>query len=632
MADIIRLLPEYLANQIAAGEVVQRPASVVKELLENSVDAKSTSVQLIVKDAGKQLIQVVDDGLGMTETDARMCFERHATSKIQSTEDLFRIRTMGFRGEAMASIAAVAQVELKTRARGTELGTCLTIEGNEVLKQEPVAMAEGTVVCVKNLFFNVPARRNFLKSNPVEMRHILDEFQRVALANPEIAFTLYQNEVEVMNLPAGKLSQRIVSIFGKEYKEQLASCEENTPFLTIKGYIGKPEFAKKSRGEQFFFVNNRYIKSQYLNHAVLTAYEGLLPKDSFPFYVLFLEIAPETIDINVHPTKTEIKFEDEKTVYAIVRAAVKQSLGLHNIAPSLDFGADVNYIPLQPTKFPASMDFEAAPAQAPRASSMPPAFSSPSARPVSAASATGSNTFTSRASAGGSGRDESFFTPSALRQAQQEANTGESKLFAEEEDSFAATASAATGGSKTLQVHQKYIMVQVKSGLMVVDQQAAQERILFEKYSQALGKRSGASQQLLFPQTLHLSPADYSLVMELAEEFKALGFIFNEFGQNTLVVNGIPAEVPLRDERELIEGLLEQYKNNLSSLKVDRQENLARAMAKRVASRQTGRLTDHEMNALVDRLFACQVPNYTPGGQKTLVILQTNQLQDLFLK
>ncbi|GGK66189.1 DNA mismatch repair endonuclease MutL [Rufibacter glacialis] len=614
MADIIRLLPEYLANQIAAGEVVQRPASVVKELLENSVDAGSTSVTLIIKDAGKQLIQVVDDGLGMTETDARMCFERHATSKIKTTEDLFRIKTMGFRGEAMASIAAVAQVELKTRARGAELGTCLTIEGNEVLKQEPVAMAQGTVVSVKNLFFNVPARRNFLKTNPVEMRHILDEFQRVALANPEIAFALYQNEVEVMNLPAGKLSQRIVSIFGKEYKEQMAACEETTPFLTVKGYIGKPEYAKKSRGEQFFFVNNRFIKSQYLNHAVLTAFEGLLPKDSFPFYVLFLEIAPETIDINVHPTKTEIKFEDEKTVYAIVRAAVKQSLGLHNIAPSLDFGADVNYMPLQPMKFPASMDFEMAPAQAPKASS-------PMNTPAS---------FSSRASGGG-GQHQERDTPPTREVSR--ANTEEhSHLFPEEEDSFAPAKNTMTGGSKTLQVHQKYLMVQVKSGLMVVDQQAAQERILYEKYSQALGKRTGASQQLLFPQTLQLSPADFSLVMELTEEFTALGFVFNDFGSNTLVVNGIPAEIPLRDEKELIEGLLEQYKNNLSALKVDRQENLARAMAKRVASRLTGRLSDQEMNALVDRLFGCQVPNYTPSGQKTLVILQTEQLQDLFLR
>ncbi len=626
MADIIRLLPEYLANQIAAGEVVQRPASAVKELLENSVDAQATSITLVVKDAGKQLIQVIDDGLGMSETDARMCFERHATSKIQTTEDLFRIKTMGFRGEAMASIAAVAQVELKSRDQGTELGTCLTIEGNQVLQQEPVAMAQGTTVSIKNLFFNVPARRNFLKSNPVEMRHILDEFQRVALANPDISFALYQNEVEVMSLPVGKLSQRIVSIFGKEYKEQLASCEEKTPFLTIKGYIGKPEFAKKSRGEQFFFVNNRFIKSQYLNHAVLTAFEGLLPKDSFPFYVLFLEIAPETIDINVHPTKTEIKFEDEKTVYAIVRAAVKQSLGLHNIAPSLDFGADVNYMPLQAMKFPASADFDTAPAQAPR--------SIPSAEPTRAflGSFSGAGSFSPSASGDGN-RDESFFQPAALRQVSNLDQETEHKLFSEQEDAaFSSSAGKIGGASKTLQVHQKYIVVPVKSGLMVVDQQAAQERILYEKYIQHLGKRTGASQQLLFPQTLHLSPADYSLVMELAEEFKALGFVFNEFGQHTLVVNGIPAEIPLRDERELIEGLLEQYKNNLTGLKVDRQENLARAMAKRVAGRLTTRLSDHEMSALVDRLFGCSVPNYTPSGQKTLVILQTSQLQDLFLK
>src|SRR5688572_23245704 len=359
MADIIRLLPEYLANQIAAGEVVQRPASVVKELLENAVDAGATNIQLIVKEAGKQLIQVVDNGSGMSETDARMSFERHATSKIKSTEDLFRIMTMGFRGEALASIAAVAQVELKTRKVENDTGTKLVVEGSEIVEQTPVAVPEGTSLCVKNLFFNVPARRNFLKTNAVEMRHILDEFQRIALANPQIAFTLIQNDSEVYNLPAGKLSQRIVSLFGSNYKEQMASVEEITDVLQVKGYIGKPEFSKKTRGEQFFFVNNRFIKSAYLNHAVINAYEGLLPKDSHPFYVLFLEIDPQSIDINVHPTKTEIKFEDEKTIYAIVQAAVKKTLGTHNIAPSLDFSGDVNFAPLQPARLTptASPDF-----------------------------------------------------------------------------------------------------------------------------------------------------------------------------------------------------------------------------------------------------------------------------------
>ncbi|HEX8505951.1 MAG TPA: DNA mismatch repair endonuclease MutL, partial [Hymenobacter sp.] len=350
MPDIIHLLPEYLANQIAAGEVVQRPASVVKELLENAVDAGATQVQLIVKEAGKQLVQVVDNGAGMSPTDARMSLERHATSKIRSTEDLFRIRTLGFRGEALASIAAVAQVEIRTKQREHDTGSLLLVEGSQVTSQQPTACPDGTSIAVKNLFFNVPARRNFLKSNAVEMRHILDEFQHVALANPQIAFSLYQNELEVFGLPAGKLSQRIVSLLGNGYKEQLAACEEVTHSISVRGFVGKPESSKKSRGDQFFFVNNRFIRSAYLNHAVLAAYEGLLARDTHPFYVLFLELDPKAIDINVHPTKTEIKFEDEKTVYAVVRAAVKQSLGIHNIAPSLDFDGDVNFAPIRPLR------------------------------------------------------------------------------------------------------------------------------------------------------------------------------------------------------------------------------------------------------------------------------------------
>jgi DNA mismatch repair protein MutL len=606
MADIIRLLPEYLANQIAAGEVVQRPASVVKELLENAVDAKSTDVQLIVKEAGKQLVMVVDNGIGMSETDARMSFERHATSKIRSTEDLFCIRTMGFRGEALASIGAVAQVELKSKTREAETGTCLLVEGSAVVTQEPAAVPDGTSVAVKNLFFNVPARRNFLKSNAVEMRHILEEFQRVALANPQVTFSLYQSDLEMLHLPAGKLSQRIVSLFGNSYRGQMATCEETTPFLSVKGYIGKPEFSKKSRGEQFFFVNNRFIKSAYLNHAVLSAYEGLLPKDSFPFYVLFIEIDPAQIDINVHPTKTEIKFEDEKTVYAIVRAAVKQSLGLHSIAPSLDFEGDVNFAPFQPVSLPTE-SFE-------RAQS----FASFGHPPRQAAA---------------KGDWQQLYEPLRQHEAGTAAPARSGSAEFELLDSFADNArNPSQSSSKTLQIHQRYVLVQVKSGMMVVDQQAAQERILYEKYVSSLQKKTGSSQQLLFPQTVSFSPADFDLVMELAEEFRALGFLFSDFGRNTVVVNGIPADVPARDEKELFEGLLEQYKNNLSSMKLDKRESLARAMARRVSSRLAGRLTDLEMNALVDRLFACQMPNYTPGGQKTLVILEMNQLQELFLK
>ncbi|WP_242916370.1 DNA mismatch repair endonuclease MutL [Pontibacter liquoris] len=612
MPDIIHLLPDFLANQIAAGEVVQRPASVVKELLENAIDARATSVQLIVKEAGKQLLQVVDNGIGMSETDARMCFERHATSKISTTEDLFRIRTMGFRGEAMASIAAVAQVEMKTRPHHAEVGTRLLVEGSAIMQQEPAVVPAGTSICVKNLFYNVPARRNFLKTNAVEMRHILDEFQRVALAYPEIAFTLHHNELEVFNLPATKLSQRIVGLFGGNYKEQMAYCEEETTFLTVRGYIGKPEFARKTRGEQFFFVNNRYVKSGYLNHAVMKAFEGLLPKDSHPFYVLFIEIEPAKIDINVHPTKTEIKFEDEKTVYAIVHAAVKKALGTHNIAPSLDFEGDVNFAPLQPIRMQGGYnEFEQE-------------------------QHTGGNSFPGFASAGTAPKRatskgwEQLYEPLREQASQEERYTSASSGMGLLDDAFAAETAAAS--KKAIQIHQKYLLVQVKSGMMVIDQHAAQERILYEKYVGTGQKKAVTSQALLFPQTIDLSPADATLIKELTAEFQDMGFQFEDFGGNTIILNGIPADIHAANEKELLEELMEQYKNNSVTLKLDKRENLARAMAKRLASRLQPRMTDLEMNSLVDKLFACQVPNYTPGGQKTLVIMELSQLHELFQK
>ena len=616
MPDIIHLLPDFLANQIAAGEVVQRPASVVKELLENAVDAKATSIQVIVKEAGKQLVQVVDNGTGMSETDARMCFERHATSKIATTEDLFRIRTMGFRGEAMASIGAVAQVELKTKPHGAEAGTKLLIEGSAVVLQEPAAVPGGTSIAVKNLFYNVPARRNFLKTNAVEMRHILDEFQRVALAYPEVAFTLHHNDTEVFNLPAGKLSQRIVSIFGSTYKEQMAYCEEDTTFLTVKGYIGKPEHAKKTRGEQFFFVNNRFVKSGYLNHAVMTAFEGLVPKENHPFYVLFIELDPEKIDINVHPTKTEIKFEDEKTVYAIVHAAVKKALGAYNIAPSLDFEGDVNFAPLQPIRMQGgNNEFDPDSKYRSGGSTAFPGFTPPAA--------------SRRATSKGW---EQLYEPLREQPQQEEGTTSASSGMGLLDEAFAATDIPAASTNKAIQIHQKYLLVQVKSGVMIIDQQAAQERILYEKYIASLQKKTGASQALLFPQTVQLSPADAALIHELAAEFKDMGFLFEDFGGNTIILNGIPADVHAVNEKELLEELIEQYKNNSSTLKLDKRENLARAMAKRLASRSLSRMSDLEMNSLVDKLFACQVPNYAPGGQKTLVIMQLGQLHDLFMK
>ena len=678
MPDIIHLLPEYLANQIAAGEVVQRPASVVKELLENAVDAGATQVQLIVKEAGKQLVQVVDNGAGMSPTDARMSLERHATSKIRSTEDLFRIRTLGFRGEALASIAAVAQVEIRTKQRDHDTGTLLLVEGSQVTSQQPTACPDGTSIAVKNLFFNVPARRNFLKSNAVEMRHILDEFQHVALANPQIGFSLFQNDLEVFGLPAGKLSQRIVALLGNGYKEQLAACEEITHSISVKGFVGKPESSKKSRGDQFFFVNNRFIRSAYLNHAVLAAYEGLLARDTHPFYVLFLELDPKAIDINVHPTKTEIKFEDEKTVYAVVRAAVKQSLGLHNIAPSLDFEGDVNFAPIRPLR--AGKGTGLAPTEAddhlPPATAAARAASADGYRPDALAAAAASAARNPAAPAGFANfeadtrRDgyERQLPPRPTEQARREleafyrelgqpvrddvpidevtARSFETAAAPGPDDFLLALAlpDALAGqpaparegggaGSRAVQVQQRFVLVPVKSGVLLIDQEAARERILYEQYRQELSRAVGTSQTLLFPRTVTFSPTDFAVLRELAEPLHALGFIFAEFGPNTIAVEAIPAGMPAQDEKELLESLIEQYRTAAGPLKLDRSESLARALARRVAAgTATVRLPEAELNALADRLFACQVPGYTPDGRKTLVLLDGQQLAGFFRK
>jgi DNA mismatch repair protein MutL len=656
MPDIIQLLPEYLANQIAAGEVVQRPASVVKELLENAVDAGATSVRLIVKEAGKQLVQVVDNGAGMTPTDARMSLERHATSKIRSTEDLFRIRTLGFRGEALASIAAVAQVEIRTKQRENDTGTKLIVEGSQVISQGPTACPDGTSISVKNLFFNVPARRNFLKSNAVEMRHVLDEFQHIALANSQIAFSLYQNELEVFNLPAGRLSQRIVALLGNTYKEQLAACEEVTPFITVKGFIGKPEAAKKSRGDQFFFVNNRFIRSAYLNHAVLAAYEGLLPKDTHPFYVLFLELDPKAIDINVHPTKTEIKFEDEKTVYAVLRAAVKQALGIHNMAPSLDFEGDVNFAPIRPLRTSADQAGRtSAAASGGRESDLTPTnlrTSSPSRRP----SETPERLVPPRPTEQAKRELEAFYKElgQPSRPTPELPETAP-RLTAGEDLGLESTLPPGPGGagpvgptlpinlpvregthgsnSRALQVQGRFVLVPVKSGLLLIDQEAARERILYEEYLAAAGQAGGASQALLFPRPVSFSPADFAVLQELTEPLHALGFRFSEFGRHTVAVEAIPAGMVAQGEKELLEGLVEQFRTAPGPLKLDRREQLARALARRVAaSTAATRLPEAELNALADRLFACQVPGYTPDGRKTLVMLDGQQLAEFFRK
>jgi DNA mismatch repair protein MutL len=613
MSNIIQLLPDAIANQIAAGEVVQRPASALKELLENAVDAGATQVQVVIKDAGKQLIQVIDNGKGMSATDARMSFERHATSKIRTSQDLFAIRTFGFRGEALASIAAVAQVELRTRQAATELGTLIQIEGSEVKKQEPVAVPVGTSVAMKNLFFNVPARRNFLKSNPVEMRHIVDEFQRVALSYPEVAFSLFQQDLEVFSLPSGKLSQRIVSLFGKNYQGQLVPCNEETPHVNVKGYIGKPENSKKTRGEQFFFVNNRYIKSSYLHHAVSSAFEGLIQNDNYPFYVLFLDIDPAHIDINVHPTKTEIKFDDERTVYAVIRSAVKQALGAHHVMPSLDFSLDVNYqenwTNNPDTKVQVDREYSYK------------TFNTPEFKKSSV-----------------SGWERLFegnqnTMPSAAQNPDEdhEILTFPSRATSDESRFMIPTQETESTGT-TFQVELSYIIAQMSTGLLIVDQQSAHERILYDRYLRQLQSSQGASQQCLFPPTVQLNAGDFALVMDMLPELYSLGFVVEEFGKDTVLIQGVPADVQVKNEKELFEGLIEQFKNFKNELSLDKRENLARSLSRRASIKKGQKLNPQEMETLVGQLFASQNPNYSPAGNKTFVKLDLNNIHSFFGK
>jgi DNA mismatch repair protein MutL len=607
MTDIIQLLPDAVANQIAAGEVVQRPASAVKELLENSIDAGADKIQLVIKDAGKGLIQIIDNGCGMSVTDARMCFERHATSKVKKAEDLFAIRTMGFRGEAMASIAAIAQVEMKTRRHEDEIGTCISVEGSQVINQEPVATPAGTQIAIKNLFYNTPARRNFLKSNPVEMRHVLDEFQRVALAHPAIFFSLHHDGVEVFNLPKGNLKQRIVHLFGNNYNERLVPVEEETTIINLKGYIGKPAFAKKTRGEQFFFVNNRFIKDSYLNHAVSSAFEDLLPDDSYPLYVLFIEIDPAKIDVNVHPTKTEIKYLDEKSIYAILKSAVKRSIGRYNISPTLDFDQETGFSNMISPK--AVEDI------------VPPSINfNPDFNPFAAESPSAPSNYS--APARGYEPKASTKNWGSLYEITQEPVVEQTAIYAADD------AVLETKQKQYMQLHNRYIVSQIKSGLMVIDQQMAHERILYERFLVHLEDRKGASQQSLFPQTITLNAHDFELAKSLLEDIKSLGFDVREFGKNTLVVEGVPVDLGSSNinETQLFEQLIEGFKNSQQELKLSKRDSLARSLAKNSAIKAGTNLGQEEMNTLIDELFACKTPNFSVTGKP---IIQTITLAEL---
>ncbi|MBL4710518.1 MAG: DNA mismatch repair endonuclease MutL [Flavobacteriales bacterium] len=606
MPDIIRLLPDSVANQIAAGEVVQRPASAVKELLENSIDAKATEVSLIIKNAGKTLIQVIDNGIGMTPTDARLSLERHATSKIKKVEDLFALRTMGFRGEAIPSIAAVSQTEIKTKTEKNELGSQLILEGSEVISQEITQCPKGTNICVKNLFFNIPARRNFLKSNPVETKHIIEEFLRVALIHPEVNMNLTNEQNEVYQLPRGNFRQRILSIYGNKYDQRLVPVEETTDIVSISGFVGKPEFAKRTRGEQYFFVNNRFIKSGYLNHAIQTAYEELLPKDQFPSYFIRMEIDPAKIDINIHPTKTEIKFEEERAIYAIIRTSVRQALGKYNIAPSLDFEQEASF------NIPLLKKGEAV--------QMPSIQVDPEFNPFEISKKPFQNkmSFSSRKEATNSNWESLY----------QKGNTIPSQQIIDSEEQQ----DEIFESKKVIQLHRKYILSHIKSGFIVVNQQRAHERILIERLSQQMQSEKATSQQLLFPEDLVLNAEDSALVASLLEELNTLGFDIRPFGKNHFIIQGVPTEAGSQNGGDLIEKLLEEFKQNLSELKNRPKINMIRSLAQSMSIKAERVMTQEEMTNLIDELFACEMPYSLPNGRTIIVSYSLGDLDKQFNK
>jgi DNA mismatch repair protein MutL len=608
LPDIIQLLPDNIANQIAAGEVIQRPASAVKELLENSVDAGASEIKLIVQDAGKSLIQVIDNGKGMSETDARMAFERHATSKIRQIEDLFRIRTMGFRGEALASIAAVSQVLIKTRRPEDETATLIELENSHVIRQEPVAAPPGTNIILRNLFFNVPARRNFLKSNASEMRHIIEEFVRVALSFPNIFFSLSHNGQEVFHLEKGSLKQRIVQILGMNQNAKLVSVQENTDYLNIYGFVGKPDAARKTRGDQYFFVNNRYIRSPYLNHAVMSAFQNMITTDSFPLYALFIDLDPSHVDINVHPTKQEIKFEDEKIIYAFVLAAVKHALAQFSITPTLDFDLDPKIQQLDAVIKPFTAENQA---QA-LSSSLYKTFSQKHQAHIIDPSGE------SRLGRWNDGWSRDQDDRTQTKESTQ-APVTEAKLpFSLSEE-------------KTLsQFLNTYIITPTHQGLILVHQQRAHERILYERFAAAAQGKPMAAQRSIFPASIELSPSDAALLMDLLPDLNELGYLVESFGKNSFVIQGTPADTNPGNETAAIENLLEQFKHFSSDRVFSRRERLIRSLAWQHAIKAGSPLNEREMKSLVQSLFTCAQPNVNANGVPTYLEIKNEYLEKIF--
>ena len=618
MSDIIQLLPDAVANQIAAGEVIQRPASVVKELVENALDAGATEITIHIKDAGKTLIQISDNGCGMSPTDARMAFERHATSKIRNANDLFCIRTMGFRGEALASVAAIADVELRTKRVEDELGTLIHIVGSEVKTQEPVGTNNGTNFMIKNLFFNVPARRKFLKANTTELKHIIWEVQRVCLPNPEIKFLLIHNGVSLYELPASNYRKRIVDLFGKSLNQSLVSVKEETSIVKIHGFVGQPKFARKTMGEQFFFVNGRYMRHPYFHKAVMQAYEQLLPPDSFPSYFLFLDIDPGEIDINVHPTKTEIKFENERDIWPIIHAAIRESLGKHNVVPSIDFDQS------------GSIDIPVPPKNS-EGIRYPGIHLDPSYNPFESEQSQGGS-FSKPATGFREKKNlenwEDLYRGAQLKlrpeESQREIIKTEPDLYAQVSEQFS--------GKKVLQLKQHYILTPVKSGLMVIDQKRAHERILFEQFMEILKTDSVATQQQLFPQTIELNPADSELLKSILADLHALGFDIREFGKDTFIISGTPGVLDVSSPELIVERLLEEYKTSPVDARAKAREQIALSLAKASALDYGVDLKQEEVDHLIDNLFACGTPNFTPDGKKVLTIIPIEDIEKSFAK
>ena len=604
MPDKILLLPDNIANQIAAGEVIQRPASAVKELLENAVDAGATEIKLIINDAGKSLIQVIDNGGGMSETDARMCFERHATSKIQTIEDLFHIRTMGFRGEALASIAAVSQVELKTKRPEDETGVYIEVENSVVKKQEPVAAPDGTSIAMKNLFFNVPARRNFLKSNAAEMRHIVDEFTRVALSFPHIFFSFISNGEKLFHLEAGTLKQRIIQLLGNNYSTKLVTVKEETDYMNIYGFAGKPETAKKTRGDQYFFVNNRFIKSAYLNHAVMNAYQEMIAHDSFPMYVLFIDLDPTVVDVNVHPTKQEIKFEDEKIIYAFVQAAVKHALAQFSVMPALDFDLDASIQQLPSIQQPFTEE-----------------------RQTAAVSTSIFKGFTQKNQA-------HFIEKSELKNWREFYESPGPEVGSQKsEESFQIKDGFQTSDLRlqtSTQLHNQFILAETENGFILINQQAAHERILYEQLKTAANGKPIASQRSMFPVTFGLAAADAAILEEIKDDLQQLGYLIESFGKNTYIIQGTPADTTQGNEKNIIDELLEQYKHFSNELKFSKREKLIRTVARQQAIKTGQRLTEKEMQSIVEQLFSCDQPNSAPDGNPTYLEFKKEQLERMF--